>query len=336
MKRLHRTLIMAIATFAVAITARAEVSEIRVPLGAGGFGFLPLHVMKQHRLIEDEANRRGVPLKVNWSNIGGPSAMIDALISGSADFVSAGPPAFLILWDRTRTGVGARGVAAMSSMPMLLNTRAAHLKTIDDLTGTDRIAVTSVKSSIPSIVMQMYAVRKYGRDQAFRFDPFTVSMNHGDAAAALLSGSATITGHFASPPLAQAELKQQGIRTIMNSDDVMGGSTTFTMITATQRFRDRNPKVYESFVAALQRAHAMIRDDRKGAAQTLIESMGGSSRWSLDEMMAMLGDPSIKYTTTPENVIKYAHFMHDIGSLKNRAGGVADLFFPGVDLQAGH
>ena len=49
----------------MAITARAEVSEIRVPLGAGGFGFLPLHVMKQHRLIEDEANRRGVPLKVN-------------------------------------------------------------------------------------------------------------------------------------------------------------------------------------------------------------------------------------------------------------------------------
>lgn len=65
MKRLHRTLIVAIATFAVAITARAEVSEIRVPLGAGGFGFLPLHVMKQHRLIEDEANRRGVALKVN-------------------------------------------------------------------------------------------------------------------------------------------------------------------------------------------------------------------------------------------------------------------------------
>ena len=40
----------------------------------------------------------------------------------------------------------------------------------------------------------------------------------------------------------------------------------------------------------------------------------------------------------PENEgkVKYAHFMHDIGSLKNRAGGVADLFFPGIDLQAGH
>ena len=336
MKRFYRSLIPAIATLAIAATAHAEVSEIRVPLGAGGFGFLPLHVMKQHRLIEDEASKRGVPVKVNWSNIGGPSAMIDALISGSADFVSAGPPAFLILWDRTKSGVGARGVASMSSMPMLLNTRAPHLKTIDDLTGTDRVAVTSVKSSIPSIVMQMYAVKKYGRDQAFRFDPFTVSMNHGDAAAALLSGSATIAGHFASPPLAQAELKQQGIRTIMNSDDVMGGSTTFTMITATQRFRDRNPKVYESFVAALQRAHAMIREDKKSAAQTLIDSMGGSSKWSLDDMVAMLGDPSIKYTTTPENVIKYAHFMHDIGSLKNRAAGVTELFFPGIDLQAGH
>jgi len=53
--------------------------------------------------------------------------------------------------------------------------------------------------------MQMYAVQKYGKDQAFRFDPYTVTMNHGDAAAALLSGSSGITGHYASAPLDQLE-----------------------------------------------------------------------------------------------------------------------------------
>ena len=36
--------------FAFACIAHAEVSEIRVPLGAGGFGFLPLHIMKTHNL----------------------------------------------------------------------------------------------------------------------------------------------------------------------------------------------------------------------------------------------------------------------------------------------
>lgn len=318
------------------IGVRAEVSELRVPLGAGGFGFLPLHIMKTHNLVEKHAERAGQKVKVNWSNIGGPSAMIDALISGSADFVSAGPPSFLILWDKTKGNADVRGVAAMSSMPMNLNTRADHLKSVDDLRGTDKVAVTSVKSSIPSIVMQMYAVRKYGKEQAFRFDPFTVSMTHGDAASALLSGSGGITGHFASAPLDQIERKTAGVRSIMNTDDVMGGSTTFTMISTTKRFQERNPKVYQAFVDALREAQEMIRTDRQAAARILIESMGGGTRWSQDDMVAMLGDPAIKYTTAPENVMKYANFMHEIGSLKNKPASIRDLFFPGVDLSSGN
>ena len=314
----------------------AEVSELRVPLGAGGFGFLPLHIMKTHRLIEKQAEKQGLTVKVNWANVGGPSAMIDALISGSADFVSAGPPSFLILWDKTRTNVEVKGVAAMSSMPMNLNTKADHLKSIDDLKGADKVAVTSVKSSIPSIVMQMYAVKKYGKEQAFRFDPFTVSMNHGDAASALLSGSASITGHFASAPLDQAERKTPGVRSIMNTDDVMGGSTTFTMISTTRKFQERNPRVYSAFVNALKEAQDMIRQDKPAAAQVLIESMGGAGKWSVNDMVAMLNDPTIKYTTTPENVMKYALFMHDIGSLKNRPASIRELFFTGIDLQNGH
>ena len=316
--------------------ARAEVSEVRVPLGAGGFGFLPLHVMQKHNLIEKQAAKLGQTVKVNWSNIGGPAGMIDALLSGSADFISAGPPSFLILWDKTKNSVGVKGVAAMSSMPMRLNTRAAHLKTIDDLKPGDKIAVTSVKSSIPSIVMQMYALGKYGKDQVFRFDPYTVGMNHADAAAAMLSGSGGVNSHFASAPLDQIELKDPAIRTIMNSDDVMGGSTTFTMISSTQKFHDQNPKVYAAFVAALVEAQEMIRNDKRAAAELLIETMGGGTKWSADEMVAILSDPTTVYTTRPEHVMKYANFMHDIGSMKNKPASIEDLFFKGADVSAGN
>ena len=315
--------------------ASAEVSEIKVPLGAGGFGFLPLHMMKAHNLIEKQAEQAGVNVKVNWSNIGGPSGMIDALLSGSADFISAGPPSFLILWDKTKGNANVKGVASMSSIPMRLNTRAEHLKTIDDLKAGDKIAVTSVKSSIPSIVMQMYAVQKYGREQAFRFDPFTVTMNHSDAAAALLSGT-TITGHYASAPLDQRELKSPGVRTIMNTDDVMGGSTTFTMISTTQKFHDQNPKVYAAFVAALKEAQEMIMKDKPAAVKVLLESMGGANAGSAEDMMAILNDPTTKYTIKPENVMKYANFMNSIGSMKNKPGSIDELFFKGVDISGGN
>src|SRR5690606_14872230 len=224
---------------------------------------------------EKQAEKAGQKVTINWANIGGPSVMIDALLSGSADFISAGPPSFLLLWDRTQGAANVKGVAAISSMPMYLNARAPHLKSLDNLKEGDKIAVTSVKSSIPSIVMQMYAVQKYGKDQAFRFDPFTVSMKHGDAAAALISGGGSIAAHYASYPLAQREMKTEGIRTIQNTDDVMGGSTTFTMVSTTTRFHDENPKVYGAFVAALEEAQKMIKDDKQGAAKVLIASMGG-------------------------------------------------------------
>ncbi len=318
-----------------AFCAHAEVSEVKVPLGAGGFGFLPLHMMKAHGLIEKHAEQAGVKVKVNWSNIGGPAGMIDALLSGSADFISAGPPSFLILWDKTKGNANVKGVASMSSMPMRLNTRAEHLKTIDDLKAGDKIAVTSVKSSIPSIVMQMYAVQKYGRDQAFRFDPFTVTMNHSDAAAALLSGT-TITGHYASAPLDQRELKSPGVRTIMNSDDVMGGSTTFTMISTTQKFHDQNPKVYAAFVAALKESQEMIMKDKPGAVKVLLESMGGANAGSAEDMLAILNDPTTKYTIKSENVMKYANFMNSIGSLKNKPASIDELFFKGTDTAGGN
>ncbi|MEB2398218.1 MAG: PhnD/SsuA/transferrin family substrate-binding protein [Alcaligenaceae bacterium] len=333
---MKKTIAMAVfaAAAALPLGAQAEVSNLNIPLGAGGFGFLPLHMMKEHKLIEKHAEKAGQKVTVNWANIGGPSVMIDALLSGSADFISAGPPSFLLLWDRTKGTANVKGVAAMSSMPMYLNARAPHLKSLDDLKEGDKIAVTSVKSSIPSIVMQMYAVEKYGKDQAFRFDPYTVTMNHGDAASALISGSGSIAAHYASSPLAEREMKTKGIRTIQNSDDVMGGSTTFTMVSTTTRFHDQNPKVYAAFVAALQEAQEMIKADKEAAAKVLIESMGGSG--AVPDMVEILNNPSTKYTAKPENVMKYAAFMHEIKSIKNRPEKLEDLFFPGPAVSQGN
>ena len=179
-------------------------------------------------------------------------------------------------------------------------------------------------------------MQKYGKDQAFRFDPYTVTMNHGDAAAALLSGSGAIVGHYASAPLDQMVRKTPGYRSIMNTDDIMGGSTTFTMISTRADFPQKNPKVYAAFIAALKEAHELIGKDKSTAADILIESMGGGSRWSKEDMIAILNDPKIVYTTRPENLMKYANFMHEIGSIKLKPKSVAELFVTGADVSGGN
>jgi hypothetical protein len=45
-------------------------------------------MMKQYGLISGRSRAQ----LINWSNVGGPAVMNDALLSGSADFISAGPP----------------------------------------------------------------------------------------------------------------------------------------------------------------------------------------------------------------------------------------------------
>jgi NitT/TauT family transport system substrate-binding protein len=300
--------LLALLCMAVATPVRAEVAELNVPLGAGGFGFLPLMMMRKHHLVEQQAAVAGLALTVNWANIGGPSAMNDALLSGSAHFISAGPPAFLTLWDRTRGRNAVIGAAAMSAMPMYLNTRTDRLRSVDDL----------------------------GPGETWRFDPFTVSMAHPDAVIALLSGGA-ITAHFASAPFHQREMQAPGMRTIMNSDDVMGGPTTFTMISTTRRFHDENPKAYAAFVGALKQAETMIAADPHDAAEVLLDSMGaaGGKAFTAEDMVAILRDPVTTYGPAPRNVLKYAHFMHEIGTLKSDPAGLDELFFSDPDVLKG-
>ena len=310
-------------------------NEIRIPRGAGGIGFLPLLVMEKHRLIEKHAAEAGIPdLTVRWVDLGGPSVVNDALLSGAADYAAAGPPAMLTLWDRTRDSIGVAGVAAMTSLPMYLNTNATHLRTVDDLREGDKIAVTAIKVSIPALVMQMYAAAKYGADQATRFDRYTVSMTHADAVVGLLSGATGISAHFASPPFHQRERRDAKIRTIMNSDEVMGGSTTFTMLSTTKKFRESNPQIYNAVLHALEEATARIASEPRDAAGILLASTPDSG-FTVDETIAMLTDPAVKFTTTPENVSKYADFMHQIGSIKHRPASWKDVFFPEIHSAPG-
>src|SRR5262249_397563 len=119
------------------------------------------------------------------------------------------------------------------------------------------------------------------------------------------------------------------MRTILTSDDVMGGPATFTMLSTTAAFREKSPKVYAAVLKALDEAIDVIVEDKEDAADILLASVGESG-FSREEVLALMNDSSVKFTTTPENVMKYAEFMQSIGSIKNRPASWKDLFFPEV------
>jgi NitT/TauT family transport system substrate-binding protein len=222
----------------------------------------------------------------------------------------------------------------MSSLPMYLNTRAESMNRLDDITESDKIALTAIKVSIPAIIMQMYAAENYGPDQAERFDRYTVSMTHPDGVLAMLSGSTEVNSHFTSPPFHHREREDASIRTIMNSNDVMGGATTFTMLSATRRFYEQRPEVMRAFLAALEDAILMIENDPAEAAAVL-EAAGGGAGIGVGRLTEILGDPDIEFTTTPANLTKYAAFMESIGSIATRPASWEELFFPEIHSRPG-
>jgi NitT/TauT family transport system substrate-binding protein len=311
----------------------AEVTEVRIAQQFG-ISYLPLHVMKHEQLLEQEAAKQGLSgLKVVWTSLGGGSAMNEALLSGSIDFVSAGVPPFITLWSKTHGNVDVRGVATFGSIPVYLVTNNPNVKTIKDLSAKDRIGLPAPRVGFQAIVLQMAAEQALGQGHQEAFDDLTVGMRHPDAYAALISGKSEITGHFGGPPYQELELAQPGSHLLINSYDVLGGPSTFNVVYAKASFHDQNPKVYAAFLAALHRAMYLINKDPDEAVRIYL----AEDDMKLDPafIRKLVTSHDAVYTTTPMNVMKYYSFMARTGLIKTKAESWKDLFFPEIHNEAG-
>ena len=312
--------------------ARAEIAEIAVAQQYG-ISYLPLMVMEEGKLIEKYAKAAGLDVTVSWKKFAGGSVMNDALLSGSLQFASGGVGPFVTLWARTRGNLDVKAVSAINSMPLYLNTRNPNVRTIKDFTDKDRIALPAVKVSIQAITLQMAAEKVFGEGQQNRLDPLTVTLSHPDAQTALLSGASEITAHFGSPPFQYQQLKNPAIHTVLNSYDVLGGPATFNVVWTTSRFRAENPKLYDAFVRALDEATATINRDKKWSAEAYLRI--SKDKENVGDIQAMLADPAIVYTTTPQNTMKYVDFMFRTGAIKARPDSWKDMFFPNAQSLPG-
>jgi NitT/TauT family transport system substrate-binding protein len=312
-----------------AATASAQVPEIRFARQFS-MGYLQFNVMEKHHLLEKHARALGIPeVKVTWATFNSPAAMNDALLSGSTDIVSGGVPGLLTIWARTNgTANPVKGVAAFSSQPILLNTRNPKINGITDFTEKDKIAVPAVKVSVQAMMLQMAAAKQWGQANFAKLDPLTVGMSPPDATIALLSDSADITSVFSVPPFQYQQLEKPGIHTVLNSYQVFDGPHTFTVAWTSSQFRDKNPALYKALIAAFQEATEMLGKDVKPAAQYWIDNV--KSKMTVEKVAEIASGKDVKWTMVPESTMKYAEFMHAVGSIKIVPANWRELFFPEV------
>ncbi|HZP89069.1 MAG TPA: ABC transporter substrate-binding protein [Burkholderiales bacterium] len=304
----------------------ADTSEVRIARQIG-LGFLQLMVMEDEKLIEKHAKAAGLEnVKVSWSVFNNASAMNDALISDKLDFATAGIPAILTLWSRTRgTPHEVDGVVGVNVTPLLLNTRNPNVHSIRDFSDGDKIGLTGVKVALQAIVLQMAAAKVWGEANYSKLDHLTVTMSHPDAMAAMLSGKSEVNSHFASPPFQYLELEQPGIHTVLDSNDIVG-RMNFSVVFAKRQFYETNPKLCGAVVGAFREATETIQHDMKKAAELYLRM--SRSKDTIEHTLEIMRH--MEFTMTPHGFTKFAEFMSKVGTLKNTPKSWREVFLPTV------
>jgi sulfonate transport system substrate-binding protein len=312
-----------------------EVSTI-VIISQHGLPYLPLMVMDTLQLVEKHAGRLGIgSLKPEYKSLGGTQSLIDALLSRQMDFGVTGVPGLATLWDKTSgTPNEIRALSAVQSMPFMLVTNRPSIKTIEDFTAQDKIAVPAIKVSSQAICLQMAAARQWGHDHYARLDAYTITRSHPDAAVSVMSKATEIDSHYSVAPYYHYELATAGVHNVLKSYDTLGGPGTNGVMLMTRKFRDANPKVTQAVYAALSEAQDFINKNPGDAARIYIETTN-EKRSSHEEMIKFIADPDNIWTTTPQQTMTFAGFMHKVGTMKRLPASWKDLYMPECQELAG-
>jgi NitT/TauT family transport system substrate-binding protein len=328
MTRMRLKGLVAIAALAVSTScAFAEAGKLRVAKQYG-LGYLQFMVMEDQKLIEKHAQAAGLgDVTVDWGTFRSSDVMNDALISRNLDFACLGLPGLITIWSKTRGNYDVRGVAGLNVLPLILNVRDPSINSLKDFKDEHRIALPAVKVSMQAIILQMAAAKEFGEANFGKLDHLTVSLAHPDATSMMLSGRGEVVANFSSSPFQYRQQKQPGIRQMFTSEEVLGGPVSFNIIATTAKFREENPKLYRSFLAALQEATDFINKDKAAAADIYLKL--SSDKTPREEIVELMSKPGVRFTTEPFGLDRFADFMAKTGSLRTPPKDWrAEMLFP--------
>lgn len=300
-----------------------------------GIVYLLLDVARERQLIEQAGRKLGQEVKPEWVQLSGGSAINDALLSGAIDIGGAGVGPLLTLWDRTKGKQDVKGVASLGNFPYYLVSINPKVKTIADFGDADRIALPAVGVSVQSRILQLASAQRWGDDAYQRLDRLQVAVPHPDATAALIKGGTEINAHFGNPPFQEQSLAgNPAAHVVLNSYEVLGGPASATVLYATAKFRQDNPKTYAAFVQGLAEAADFVAAHPEQAVDIFIAA--NKSKIDRELVLKVIKSPEVQFKLQTQNTLKLADFMHRVGAIKHKPASSADYFFDDPHTAGGH
>jgi NitT/TauT family transport system substrate-binding protein len=300
-----------------------------------GLLYLPVDEMVTGGVLQQEATKLGLgKVEATAATLSGPGPVVDAILSGAADYGTVALPSLLNLWEKTRGSANeVKAVGTVSNGAMTLYTINPAVKSIADFTEKDRIAVPTVRISFNSMMLQMACEKIW--NEPHKLDHLTVGLGHPDAVTALSAGyeKATITAHIAVQPYTARGLRIPGAHIITDSREVFGGPLTQITLIATKQTKEKNPTLFRAVANALDASIKVANADKKAAAVLWKNAQKASE--SVEDLVALLDDPGFEFTTQPHRIAFFAAFLNRIGTMKTKLGDWKELFWETAHNQPG-
>jgi NitT/TauT family transport system substrate-binding protein len=309
---------------AAALTPARAQQEVKIGIGFG-VGFLPTFILDELDLVEKHAKAEGLDVKATYHRFSGSAAMQDAVLSGSVDVGVYGVQAMLIAWEKAKgTPQQINGIAGVTTLPLVLITNQANVKTIKDFKPSDRIAMPALVSP-QMYALQLAAQKEFGPDQHDKLKSQVVALPHPEALNQLLSSATEVTAYFSSAPFTQIALKDPKIHTVLTSTDAFGGKSSFLVAGATKKVLDANPKLATVLTKALAEADELIKKDPKKAAEIYLK-VEPSKTLDNAQVEAILKELKDDFDVSVHGVGVSSKFMGQIGQLKSPPASWKDVF----------
>ena len=300
-----------------------------------GLLYIPVDVMVSGGILQQEASKLGLgKVEATATALSGPGPVLDAILSGAADYGTAALPSLLTVWEKTRGSANeVKAVGAVSNGAMTLYTINPNVKTLADFGEQDRIAVPTVRLSFNAMMLQMAAEQLWG--DPHRLDHLTVALGHPDAVTALSAGygRATVTAHIAVQPFTDRGLKLPGAHVITDSRKVFGGPLTQITLLASKQTKEKNAVLFQAVANALEASIKVANADKRQAAALWKEVQKAPE--SLDDLVAQLNDPGFEFTARPQRIGHFTAFLNRIGTLKTKVQDWKELFWETAHQQLG-
>lgn len=111
-----------------------------------------------------------------------------------------------------------------------------------------------------------------------------------------------MTGHFSNPPFQDQALANPNVHVVLNTYDLFGPNSP-TVLFATEKFRNDNPKTYKAFVDALTEAAQFAQNDKGAAADTYLRVT--KAKIDRAELLKIIDNPQFEFSVTPKTPTRW-------------------------------